>query len=689
DLVEHHGTGDAHRATNSNPKNVPFRALDQASIHGPGGELLTTAARPPCAGAMSRPHLDVTRPLPPGVRVDVATNIVTFSTSSYRIGFSTLRPIVTFLAWDSEGTGRLETNLLYDLNELPNSPTNGPWLSQTLGDTSAGLLAADIQVEGNTVTYGGLKPADGLTSRMVFTMERLSFRIDFEQSCTTRMRALEWEALRLLWDTRRAITATLSPPIPWGKTGRGGIPAVIHAPNHGSLAVELTASSEAGVARLRVDSWRDQSYSQTGIEIGCEEGDDGELYIQEGVATARLEFTPTQVGLLGHDERAGHPSWTRAWTNVFGFRPELGGMSNNASSLNCHFVQHVYADMALNTTCQIAGFNVMDLVGWSAQLGLRGGSGYGDSRELYLDSDASLLIAAGVYSFAQRDLDWARSNLVHIRAAAERLMSRRDDSGMVVCAALSGNSGERNWSSNWWDVISFGHLDAFANAFIFRALLQTASMCRLLSERELADRYDSAANAIHDNYFATFYNRDTDRLAGWRSKDGVLHDYGFLFVNGIAAAYGLIPAEHRAQIIEGLRAQLADIGYNYFHLGLPGNLEPIRREDYADQVLGAPQREDGTDSFGVYQNGGATMSQSYFFLRALHESAPETAREIGAIILDAFEHGRVVGGLHEGNDWRYWDGRRGGYEGLLSDQMYVLLAIAQNEGLAATPPDSW
>lgn len=50
--------------------------------------------------------------LPDGVGAELTSNEVLFSNSFLRLGFSRLRPMMTFMGWDSEGTGRSQRNLL-------------------------------------------------------------------------------------------------------------------------------------------------------------------------------------------------------------------------------------------------------------------------------------------------------------------------------------------------------------------------------------------------------------------------------------------------------------------------------------------------------------------------------------------------------------------------------------------------
>ena len=97
-----------------------------------------------------------------------------------------------------------------------------------------------------------------------------------------------------------------------------------------------------------------------------------------------------------------------------------------------------------------------------------------------------------------------------------------------------------------------------------------------------AVHYQAAADKLRAAYFKTFYNPATGVLAGWKSTDGQLHDYYFLWVNGIAIHYGLVPKDRANAIMDCLLAKMKAVGYNRFDLGLPGNLIPIPRKDYVN-----------------------------------------------------------------------------------------------------------
>ena len=190
---------------------------------------------------------------------------------------------------------------------------------------------------------------------------------------------------------------------------------------------------------------------------------------------------------------------------------------------------------------------------------------------------------------------------------------------------LSGNSG--SWPAqlkyrpaNWWDTIGFGHEDAYANALAYRALQRHGGTGPAIEPSRRPGplprrRATSCARPIS----TTFYNPATGVLAGWRSADGQLHDYYFLWVNGIAIHYGLVPKDKANAIMDRLLAKMKEVGYTRFDLGLPGNLIPVARKDYVDL----------NPRFGGGQEGGQLRRlpdirerRRHRLLRLLHAGGP-------------------------------------------------------------------
>jgi hypothetical protein len=255
----------------------------------------------------------------------------------------------------------------------------------------------------------------------------------------------------------------------------------------------------------------------------------------------------------------------------------------------------------------------------------------------------------------------------------------------------SGNSG--SWTpragggvflrpSNWWDTIGFGYEDAYSNALAYHALQEMAAMAQLAGQPADHERYLQRAAKLKQAYVPAFLDPETGVIAGWRSQDGKLHDYWFLWVNGAALDYGLVPQKLGNEVFDRLLAKMKEVGYTNFELGLPGNLIPVRREDYEDlnPNAGAPKKADGSDGFQTYENGGATAAFAYYTIAALYKlHRVQDGDRILFPMLKTYTSGGFQGRGPNGRtyDWQTWDGTPKGYEGLLTDCFMALAAVME------------
>ena len=241
---------------------------------------------------------------------------------------------------------------------------------------------------------------------------------------------------------------------------------------------------------------------------------------------------------------------------------------------------------------------------------------YGD----FLDAEASPLIAAWDYVESTGDLDWLRRRVDRLELAADFLARRDVDGDGFVEATQSGDPNalqQPNRSDAWWDALNCGHKDGYTNALIYRAWRSLADLESKLGRSDKAAAYTRLADRLKAVYARVLYNPQSGLLAWWKGRDGALHDYASPTLNGLAIEYGLVtPAQGRA-ILDRLRIRFAEVGFSRFDLGVPPMLVPVRRSDYLQpNCLGLPAREDGTDTFGYYMNGGITAGQVLHFLMA-------------------------------------------------------------------------
>jgi hypothetical protein len=393
---------------------------------------------------------------------------------------------------------------------------------------------------------------------------------------------------------------------------------------------------------------------------------------------------------------AGDPrfdAFRRNWLNALQLNPELQALANNTASDSCAFCYYEFADIAALTPVLARGLTALDVVRQTLDRMLAGGFAYGmsvvpDHPTVSSDTWPSMIIAAANCVRAGQSNEWLTQSYAGIRGWAESMLATDSSGDGLIKYAVSGNSGI--WSggtpkvrpANWWDTIGFGYEDAYANALAYRALGDMVVLAHKAGKAADTARYLAAADKLRAHYCDRFFDPATGILAGWRSADGELHDYYFLFVNGIAIHYGLVAKPQANAIMDKLMAKMKAVGYDKFNMGLPGNLITVTLKDYVhkspDGHIGGGVLADNSDGFQNYENGGATGSFAFFTLAALYDlGRKEEADAILFPMLEEYGKSGFEGRDAKGRspDWRRWDGTATGYEGYLTDNYYALLAV--------------
>ena len=469
------------------------------------------------------------------------------------------------------------------------------------------------------------------------------------------------------------------------------LPAILHLPDMGTLRVTSTI---AGV-QINTTAKRFIEHPYVRLEFpAADESNKQIVYSFEVVA-----IHPTVNG-IGNDSR--YDCFRKNFISIFQINPFLKILANNTASDACAFTLFKYATVAAKTPALAKGLQANDLIRMTLDRYLAGKKGYGILGYDYdkewdipetstachsLDSYPSLLMSACIYTLSSNDAAWFKTNYTGIKAWADKMLSLdKDDDGLLEFC-LSGNSG--SWKgdksqrpANWWDTIGFGHKDAYSNALAYNALVQFENAIRKYGNVVDANYIKMKADKLKSVYAVTFYNPDSGILAGWKSADGSLHDYYFIFVNTVAISYGLIEDDLANSIMDKLLQKMKAVGYTNFELGLPGNLIPVIRADYTDLLLevGGGKREDNQDGFQIYENGGATACFTYFTIHALQKL--KRKKDTDAILLPllkSMSEGNFQGKGANGRtkDWKTWNGECWGYEGFLVDNYMFLLTVLE------------
>ncbi len=466
------------------------------------------------------------------------------------------------------------------------------------------------------------------------------------------------------------------------------LPAVMHFPDQGSFRISATpkAIRSLGYATGPGDMAENQSKSVRFTFAPATPANP--------VVKYRWEVAAIHPQVSGIEKDARFDGFRRNWLNILQLSPHWRTLANHAASDTCAFCYYEYADVAERTPLLAKDLPAMDMVRHTldriiAGTNAYGMPGHGAFPEFSADTFPSMLIAAKSCVAGSQDNPWLEANYSHLKSWADKMLATDRNGNGLIEYSLSGNSG--SWPlalkyrpANWWDTIGFGHEDAYANALAYRALQGMAELAKLAHHADDQSRYRAAAGKLRAAYFGTFYNPATGVLAGWRSADGQLHDYYFLWVNGIAIHYGLVPTDKANAIMDRLLAKMKEVGYTRFELGLPGNLIPVAKKDYVDHNprFGGGQNEDNSDGFQRYENGGATACYAYFTLAALYDLGRiQEGDQLLFPLLESFAKGDFQGRCDNGmsKDWKAWDGTCWGYEGFLVDNYYALLAVLERQ----------
>jgi hypothetical protein len=474
------------------------------------------------------------------------------------------------------------------------------------------------------------------------------------------------------------------------------LPALLHFPDRGTFRITT----------LPIATARDATPERV-LALGYDALRDKEDFVRVTFppATAarpsveyRWEVTAIYPHVASMDNDPRYDGFRRDFLNILQINPRARVLANHAASDPVAFTVFLYSMMAAHMPPLADGVTALDIVRQTLDRYAGGMKGYGmvhynnDANLKYdcLDTYPSLVMASAEYVRASHDRAWLARNYSVVKRWADQMIAFDSDGDGLMEYALSGNSG--SWPqeisvrpSNWWDTVGFGHKDAYANALAYRAFNDMTALARMSGRTDDARLFAQRAGKLKAAYFRTFYNPATGVLAGWKSADGKLHDYYFLFVNGMAVTYGLLTKEQGNRVWDKLLAKMKEVGYTRFDLGLPGNLVRILPEDYAhkDHRWGYSEKEDGSDGFQVYENGGATACWAYYTIQALRQLGRD--KEADAILfpmLKAFEDGGFQGRAPDGKtyDWKDWNGGPHGYEGLLVDGYATLLAALPGGG---------
>jgi len=646
------------------------------------GAFILEGEPPPPGAARGERSNDVSRAplegLPEGVRARYGEGEVRYRSRFMEVGFRLSRAGFSYLALDGEGKGRTEKNLLW---MSPGISFQGVFLHcvgspPAMAPSLRYAAAGKTGVSGNTVSYDLVAGPDGVEYHLRWEILEDRLRLAASRTGERDVRAWESSAWTTALDARVSACASAGRITREGETGSMTSPLFLHAPGFGSFDIEV----RDGEALWRTDAVRPASLGVHQIKLGEIQAPEGDYILRAGKHKALIEFAVRGAGkirLRPETPPAIVRAVDRCALTSLSYRPDTGTLSNNGNSMHCPLSMDTWSAVALNIGNVLPGFSAVDLLRDSIERWLDGAPGYGGgmmrvngemhpAEDEYLMTGTASLLGTSEFLLRAGSTAWLERFGPQL-ARQIGLMRERDadGDGLVESAYRLGNSGGYQWSTCFYDVISFGWKCAFSNALLYPALLNLAAVFPLLGRPGLAEGLYEWGGLLRRNYAGAFLNPATGWLGGWRSRDGKLHDHAFLTVNAAAVSCGLLDDETGRDVMHRLWAEAARVGMPDPLYGFPASLWPVPDEDLPEIMHGFP--------FGYYANGGLSTAHARHVVNALYRTGmTEEADRVLGRICEGFAEGLVFGGAKSGLDARTWDGWPCGYEGLLTDQFGIL-----------------
>ncbi len=290
------------------------------------------------------------------------------------------------------------------------------------------------------------------------------------------------------------------------------------------------------------------------------------------------------------------------------------------------------------------------------------------------------------YFWWTRDLSFLRAQINRMRSALRYVMTEHHAlERKVVYTDWVGHDGRsglvlgadgaktiltgQGIGNNYWDLLPFGGLDAYATIQYYDAVRAMATIERevrehpewqmpggvLSFEPAMLERHAEEVKAEGNRLF---WNHETQRFNACMDADGKTHDYGLTFLSLEAVYYDFATPEHAAAIlswINGDRAVAGDTsqGKDIYHWRFGPRATTRRNVDWYFWAWNSPE---SIPWGGQVQDGGAVLGFSYHDLMArLKVLGPDNAWQRLREIVPWFQEVQAAGGYR-----KYYSGSREG-----------------------------
>ena len=276
----------------------------------------------------------------------------------------------------------------------------------------------------------------------------------------------------------------------------------------------------------------------------------------------------------------------------------------------------------------------------------------------HFTTNANFILGSYRYLCWSGDREFLRANLARLGRAMEfQLRDCLGAQGQLVMTSPDHDGTSAGLHSNYWDDIPFGYRSAYENIYFCESLWAMAQMERVAGNRERARYLQELFRRAVGRYREEFWNERAGRFIGCIDREGVVHDYGFSYVNLEAMAYGLATPEQAGRIYRWLEQGLTESGkadtYSAYRFAPRANTLDCSGWWYLQGKAEIPSQP-----FGKHlENGGAILYTSGFDLlaRARYLGPDNAYQRLQEILARFSEPDRLCGGPPlghgENNGW--------------------------------------
>ncbi|HEY0827821.1 MAG TPA: discoidin domain-containing protein, partial [Bacilli bacterium] len=234
----------------------------------------------------------------------------------------------------------------------------------------------------------------------------------------------------------------------------------------------------------------------------------------------------------------------------------------------------------------------------------------------YITTSANLINGHYNYFMNSGDLNVLKFNITRLRSAMDFLLTLYNtNQNLFIITQANHNGRDASIGSNYWDILPFGYKSAYDNIYGYVALKRMAEIETMLGNTTRAGELNTKAANLKTAYNNTFWS--TNHYVMNIDVDGVTRDYGGVWINLEAIAYGLADTTRANTIMNYLQNTNTSAGTNDVFTKFIFAPRATMFNDPSRTNGGWWMRDydgNGTYSSNQIQNGGTIFYTAYYEL---------------------------------------------------------------------------